>query len=863
MATPRSFTPLALPQPRVRDATKPITGADEGVSLRIYDLVDEGATVHIDPPSAGDLAPGDVMKLYLIGDAGPLDSTIIKAGEENSITTLHIPRGRLHPDRFNEIYFTITRGSNNIGTSTPPVTLLYNKIRPGLKDTKPEVDGHSELELLLPDIIKNGITPDFPVAGVQVCVSYPYCRAYDRIRLKCNGADLYYDVLPSEAPPPPNPGSAVPIRVCFTVTRAFLESTTRPSQTLDFAYTVTDQLGNTPDTDAIWSASQTVDEDLAGTRLPAPILREQLNDTGDDAGTIELEKLKGGPLLVVILTSDNRFNVGDTLTATYTAKLTGQPDVRHEATGTVEADEFGQKKTCVLEVPNDKVIADSNVTVRYVLSGTGSGQSREATAKVRGESVIDFPPPTIEQAPNNVSLDPMAATQKLTLLVPGTLQPSDLLQVTWSGAPGDGSYTSPPQPVSVIGQKIEIPVSVIAFNLGKAVTVSYSVSRDGAPAKPSLPRVLNVLTIPNEDSRFPTPSISRAQGNELDVTRLLGTDTLLIARWPFPLVSQCVWLTLRCARADGGPEEWVVWTGEAHNYEPGITQPLAYFLTWLQGCKDGATLSIIFGVNLDKVANAATRVMFPVRTYTVKAIAMVDPTITSIKGSPSGVEIPDGKETTETSLTLTGTASAGQTVQLYNGGSPIGGIITVGADRSWIIMLTNLAVATYSFVARGLYGTQPQSPARTLTVIRPVLSENFDSVPSQSISTVKIDLPSMTLFAVSADRWGYLGEPIHGPTIPGELENNCVILAERSIVIRMELKSTYVHVGFSYRALQGVNRPSVSFYDDKGILMMSGSLPDSHTVNGYGFTSIGGIKYIELKTGNSDFLMVDNFSFKI
>ncbi|QJI39785.1 hypothetical protein HKK52_02205 [Pseudomonas sp. ADAK2] len=255
-----------------------------------------------------------------------------------------------------------------------------------------------------------------------------------------------------------------------------------------------------------------------------------------------------------------------------------------------------------------------------------------------------------------------------------------------------------------------------------------------------------------------------------------------------------------------------------------------------------------------------TQPQSPARSVIVTAI--VTPAITSIKGSPSGVEIPHGKETTETSLTLTGTASAGQTVQLYNGSSPIGGIITVGADRSWIIILTNLVVATYSFVARGLYGTQPQSPARTLTVIRPVLSENFDSVPSQSISTVKIELPSMTLFAVSADRWGYLGEPIFGPT-PGKLENNCVILRYHSIVIRLELKSTYVEVGFWYRALESANRPSISFYDDKGIFITSESFPVSNPAGYYKYSSAKGFKYIELKTGNSDFIMVDNFSFKI
>lgn len=261
--------------------------------------------------------------------------------DENAITTLRIPKGRLHPDRINGLYYIIIRGSSNIGTS-PTLTMLYNKIRPGLKDTKPEVDGHSELELRLPDSIKNGVGADF--VSDQVCVSYPYCRAYDWISLKCNGELMTYQVGADEAPPPPSPGSPIPTTVCFTVTRAYLESAQRPDLTLAFSFTVTDQLGNTPDTDAVWSASQTVDEDLAGTRLPPPILREKENDPTDEPGIIDLEKLGSNPLQVIILTADKRFEPGYTISIIYTAKIEGQPNVVVTASGVVEADEFGQKK---------------------------------------------------------------------------------------------------------------------------------------------------------------------------------------------------------------------------------------------------------------------------------------------------------------------------------------------------------------------------------------------------------------------------------------------------------------------------------------------------------------------------------------
>jgi hypothetical protein len=64
--------------------------------------------------------------------------------------------------------------------------------------------------LLLPDVIKNGVGPDF--VSAEVCVAYPYCRAYDLITLKCNGEllDPKPKVNPNQAPQPPNPGDEPP-----------------------------------------------------------------------------------------------------------------------------------------------------------------------------------------------------------------------------------------------------------------------------------------------------------------------------------------------------------------------------------------------------------------------------------------------------------------------------------------------------------------------------------------------------------------------------------------------------------------------------------------------------------------------------
>ncbi|MFJ2480792.1 hypothetical protein ACIOWE_10990, partial [Pseudomonas sp. NPDC087598] len=168
-STPADNTVLALSPPQVTGQTEPVVGANIGVPLVAYDLVTdgEGAVVLVDPPLSGTMEPGDVMELRLKDELAALDSKTIE--DPDVRTRLRIPKGRLLPNRVNELYYTITRGSQNRGTLDPPLTILYNKIRPGLKDKYDASGGHSELKLLLPDVIKNGVGADF--VSADVCVS--------------------------------------------------------------------------------------------------------------------------------------------------------------------------------------------------------------------------------------------------------------------------------------------------------------------------------------------------------------------------------------------------------------------------------------------------------------------------------------------------------------------------------------------------------------------------------------------------------------------------------------------------------------------------------------------------------------------
>jgi len=79
------------------------------------------------------------------------------------------------------------------------------------------------------------------------------------------------------------------------------------------------------------------------------------------------------------------------------------------------------------------------------------------------------------------------------------------------------------------------------------------------------------------------------------------------------------------------------------------------------------------------------------------------PTITDVTDSAG--TITDDSFTTETSLTFSGGGTAGETIQLLNGGSPIGASYTIPQGvNTWSITLNGLSYASYDITAQGDLG---------------------------------------------------------------------------------------------------------------------------------------------------------------
>ncbi|WP_130899953.1 hypothetical protein [Pseudomonas sp. Sample_11] len=232
----------------------------------------------------------------------------------------------------------------------------------------------------------------------------------------------------------------------------------------------------------------------------------------------------------------------------------------------------------------------------------------------------DLLAPKIRQAQDN-SLDPFAAKDALTALVfDPSIQLDDVIQVRWLAAPGtpaDGSYTSPPHLVKVLGtQEIALDNKVLAYSFGGNVTVDYS-KTTGSATRDSLPLILSVQDIADGDPRLPTPTIDRVTGDELNPADLLPTDHTRTTAWPLIAVGQRVDLTYREIKSDGSAgiiEQ--AYKGKEVTTEDlgGLKHPVP--VAKLASLADRSTLKLEVQVNFDG-NESGRKVAFPTRAYNV------------------------------------------------------------------------------------------------------------------------------------------------------------------------------------------------------------------------------------------------------
>ncbi|MGF6396528.1 hypothetical protein ABH905_000194 [Pseudomonas frederiksbergensis] len=371
--------------------------------------------------------------------------------------------------------------------------------------------------------------------------------------------------------------------------------------------------------------------------------------------------------------------------------------------------------------------ANSPLIVQYEITNPGRPPVVSELLKLQiGEQALpaEFQKPSIKEANGSTTLNPVAAKDVLTVVVPANavLLPTDRVIVKWTGAPGtpaDGSHTSVPRE---LGQNFEFPIpnSVVAFNLGLSVTVSYTITRGNGDPIPSQTFTLAVQALPQ--SALNRPTITQAdnngEGEYLDVTKLTGNGTMRMSDWPLIAVGQFVWMHLEGKKADGEPYIKPMWAPPGSKVSQAWVRDrfAAYSgipLAELQNLEDESTLKMVFKAALGQ--DVSKPLLFPERTYTIKSVVDSKPGITSVK-DPKNVDVPHNGSTVETSVTLTGTASKGQKVQILDGATVKGEPTADAATGIWTQVVSALNVAEHNFTAKALYGSGQVSTAWTFTV---------------------------------------------------------------------------------------------------------------------------------------------------
>ena len=187
---------------------------------------------------------------------------------------------------------------------------------------------------------------------------------------------------------------------------------------------------------------------------------------------------------------------------------------------------------------------NQQVEVRYTLkrAATGEYDTSELLLLIVGTLIGELPAPQVKEADGN-ALNPIKAQTYLTVKIPryATMETTDRLSVTWTGAPGQGSFTSLEREVRTIEPKeVEMPTQLVPFNLDRDVVVTYNVKRY-VQVKPSNPLNLHVQKFSLSD--LPTPKITQAPDDKvLELAAFIGDATTTLAKWPHSAEGQKVWL---------------------------------------------------------------------------------------------------------------------------------------------------------------------------------------------------------------------------------------------------------------------------------------------------------------------------------
>ncbi|WP_395603933.1 Ig-like domain-containing protein [Pseudomonas sp. B21128] len=360
------------------------------------------------------------------------------------------------------------------------------------------------------------------------------------------------------------------------------------------------------------------------------------------------------------------------------------------------------------------------VEVFYWIKHAATGLfSHSATLKLMvGYLVGELPPPIVEQASDGL-LDPMKALNGVDVQVSYASMDTalDTVNLRWIGTPGPGTSVDQVKPAHASGTvAFHLLSSVVGPNINRAVTVDYRVNRYGK-ATESQSLTLRVLSFQDPEKDLPRPEVPQALNSVLDLMMFSGDPRVLVKRWPFIAFTQRIWLLLIGKTTAGAAYIIRILDGReitSTQVTNGLNETLRRSELLMLGHSSEAT--VICKVAFDNDLSEDSACVFPVLNLTVRTrYDYVTPIIDGV--SDSRGEVIDGGKTRDDHVTVSGTATRGEIIELFDGGSTSLGTAEVGVDSRWCLKIGILTEKDYRITAKALYDANPVvSGPRTFTV---------------------------------------------------------------------------------------------------------------------------------------------------
>jgi len=648
---------------------KPDGIAQGGIPKALYDGQTQGLECLVDPwtemqLASWTMAADDRVDLFVNDNPTPATGKTVAPGEEQQRVRLYLPHGWLNQG-VNRLYYKVTRVGGNEESSRDMLALYHLRL--------PE-----SMDLIIPpDVVREGVGAELAARGVTFAFTYTNRRHFDSIAFALGDTTVRFDV----------PDAPAPINLTL-FTDTFQRAGDNPNAVAEFR--VFDQLGN-----AVMSGEKRVDIHLGRLSLLAPTVRG-MNGNQFSPTTPEIRVLVPQGSL---LPTDTLWVNWQGATAVPDGSYPSPPrlvsaGLEIAVPRSVLAYSLSQRVSVSYFIERDGKAVESAVLLLDILPLPATALNSPKIVEADANNFLDITALGTKNATIHALLHTLIeAEQPCWLRLEGKKADGTAHDLTlWAGLPARVNSTWINQgfwPQTLANSYF------VQLGHGTTLTLKYLVALDKSNIETNAVKFPDrVYTIKSVELVVPTlDRVLDSNGEQVLEGGWTVSTSLTLSGTASKGLNIEVFdddgsSTVAKGRATADPLTGI-WTRE---------------VTVAEGKHRIFARSLYHSGEVDSGA----------RSFTVTAD--VAPTIDSVKGSPSNVEIPEGGSTSDTSVTLTGKAANGLKVNILDGATSIGGPTADPADGVWTMTAT-FSVGSHEITAEAAYGSGNKSAVRKFNVV--------------------------------------------------------------------------------------------------------------------------------------------------